>query len=86
MCFLGTALLCTTTDEPSLVVPMLRRKEETSLVLRGHFRLFGDSVTIVATRLQKSLSEPRNRRRNKQMSVQEQVFQMVCFSFRPHCM
>jgi len=72
----GTALLCTTTDEPSSVLPMLRRKEETSMVLRGHFRLFEDSVTIVATRLQKSVSEPRNRRRNKQTSVQEQVFQM----------
>ena len=69
--------MCTTTDEPSQIVPMLKRKDETSTVLKGHFRLFGDSVNIVATRLQKNSSEPRHRRRNRQVIVQEQVFHMV---------
>ena len=74
---LGTTLLCTTTDEPSQIVPLLKRKDETTTIMKGHFRLFGDTVTIVATRLQKSCSEPKNRRRNRQISVQEHVFHMV---------
>ena len=34
-------------------------------------------MNIVATRLQKNSSEPRHRRRNRQVIVQEQVFHMV---------
>eukprot|EP00112_Aurelia_sp_Birch-Aquarium-sp1_P006964 Seg1760.1 transcript_id=Seg1760.1/GoldUCD/mRNA.D3Y31 product="F-box only protein 9" protein_id=Seg1760.1/GoldUCD/D3Y31 len=72
----GSALVCTTAEDPCTVIPTLRRKQETATVIKGHYRLNGDTVTIVTKKLQKNQMETRNRRRVNSPVVQEQTFHM----------
>ncbi|XP_065063250.1 F-box only protein 9-like [Rhopilema esculentum] len=72
----GTVLVCTTPDDPTIAIPALRKKQETTAVNRGHYRLVGDAVNIITKKIQKSQSETRNRRRQNPTIVQEHVFHM----------
>lgn len=78
----GQALICTSTDEPSVIVPLLKKKDGTASIMKGHYRLAGDIVNIVATRIQKNPCEPRSRRTNKQSSIKEHVFHLVSHRVR----
>ena len=82
--FLGTVLICSTPDDPSVVIPLLRRKQATSSVIsKGHYKLVGDSVNIVYKRITKGIGESRSRRgRNVQPPVTEHVFYMVSWCYR----
>eukprot|EP00794_Sanderia_malayensis_P011949 gene11949-13185_t len=77
----GTVLVSTSHDEPLTVIPTLRRKHQTTTtttIIKGHYRLVGDTVTIATTRTEKSQSESRSRRqRGLTPSIQEQMFNMI---------